>query len=342
MTDFKLGRLPGVIPVGLRDLTFYSAGPLPKAPPTVPVPCVTEQPDGTPWGMLGNDQYGDCGVAGLEHGFMADAAITGITETPATTEQATSYYLTYDNNQDNGVVLSAYLGYVRQKGYYGRTVSAYAPVGVHDIPTMQFCIDAYGFAYTGINVTQAMMDAVQSSSSGWSWTSQDAAGEPIGGHCIPVVGYDDASLYAVTWGQVIAISYPAWHAISSEAWAVLTGELLAKGGDNRGVNLAALQSDLNRLANLGESMSLAAVEVKIKDLWEDLTGEAKADIEQALDDAKAEEQEVVQQVKAAITEAKLDAEAVIAAAEPELATSVRNLVAGLESKVIAILENLAK
>jgi hypothetical protein len=252
VTDFKLGRLPGVIPVGLRDLTFYSAGPLPKAPPAVPVPCVTEQPDGTPWGMLGNDQYGDCGVAGLEHGFMADAGITGITETPATTEQATGYYLTYDNNQDNGVVLSAYLGYVRQKGYYGRTVSAYAPVGVHDIPTLQFAVDAYGFAYTGINVTQAMMDAVQSSSPGWSWTSQDAAGEPIGGHCIPVVGYDDNNLYAVTWGQVIAISYPAWHTMSSEAWAVLTGELLAKGGDNRGVNLAALQSDLNRLANLGE------------------------------------------------------------------------------------------
>lgn len=89
-------------------------------------------------------------------------------------------------------------------------------------------------------------------------------------------------------------------------------------------------------------MSLAAVEIKIKDLWEDLTGEAKADIQQALDDAKAAEAEVVQQVKAAIAEAKLDAEAVIIAAEPELAASVRNLVVGLESKVISILENLAK
>jgi F0F1-type ATP synthase membrane subunit b/b' len=89
-------------------------------------------------------------------------------------------------------------------------------------------------------------------------------------------------------------------------------------------------------------MSLAAVEAKIKVLWEDLTSEARADIQEALDDAKAAEAEVVQQVKAAITEAKLDAEAVITAAEPELAASVRNLVDGLESKVIAILGNLAK
>lgn len=248
MTDFKLGRRPGVIPAGLRDLTFYSAGSLPKAPPVMPVPCVTEQPDGTPWGMLGNDVYGDCGVAGLEHGFMADAAITAITETPATSEQATSYYLAYDSNQDNGVVLSAYLGHVRQNGYYGRTVKAYAPVGVHDIPTLQFAVDAYGFAYTGINVTQAMMNAVQSGGS-WSWTSQDAAGASIGGHCIPVVGYDDSNLYAVTWGQVIAISYPAWHAMSDEAWAIISGELTAKGGDNRGINLAALTADLDKIAN---------------------------------------------------------------------------------------------
>jgi hypothetical protein len=250
VTDFKLGLLPGSIPVGLKDLTFYSAGPLPKAPASVAVPSVPVQPDGTPWGMLMNDTLGDCGVAGLEHGFMADASITGITETPATAQQAGEYYLTYDNGQDEGVVLSAYLGYVRQKGYYGRTVSAYAPVGVHDIPSMQFCIDAYGFSYTGINVTQAMMNAVQSAPSGWSWTSQDAAGEPIGGHCIPVIGYSDTSLFAVTWGQVIAISYPAWHRIATEAWSVLSGELVAKGGDNRGINLAALQSDLDRLANL--------------------------------------------------------------------------------------------
>jgi hypothetical protein len=112
---------------------------------------------------------------------------------------------------------------------------------------MQFCVDAYGFAYTGINVTQAMMNAVQSTSSGWSWTSQEAQGESIGGHCIPVVGYNDASLFAVTWGQVIAISYPAWHQIASEAWCVITGEITKAGTDGRGISISALQEDLNKL-----------------------------------------------------------------------------------------------
>lgn len=52
----KLGRLPGQIPAGLRDLTFYAAGPLPAPPASVAVPAVPAQPDGTPWGMDDNDR----------------------------------------------------------------------------------------------------------------------------------------------------------------------------------------------------------------------------------------------------------------------------------------------
>ena len=55
-----LGCLPGTIPVGLRSLSYYVAGDLPKAPASVAVPEFGD------WGMLGNDHYGDCGVAGLE------------------------------------------------------------------------------------------------------------------------------------------------------------------------------------------------------------------------------------------------------------------------------------
>ena len=68
MSGFKLGKLPALIPGALRDLTYYTAGPLPQAPPSVAVPMVAD------WGMLGNENYGDCGPAGAIHGFMAAAA----------------------------------------------------------------------------------------------------------------------------------------------------------------------------------------------------------------------------------------------------------------------------
>lgn len=246
-STLKLGLLPGRIPVGLSDLTHYAAGSLPAPPASVAVPTVPKQSDGTPFGMDGNADYGDCGPAGLIHGFLVAAAETSETETFPTAEQIVKYYLAYTGGEDSGVVLSDFLAYVAKKKFYKHTVSAYAPVKVSDIPTLQYVIDAYGFAYTGITVSNNMMTAVQGSDGPWTWTTKDLGGGVDGGHCIPLIGYDDAWLYAVTWGQVIRIAYPAWHRIASEAWAVITGEDVKAGGDGHGINLAALQADLSKL-----------------------------------------------------------------------------------------------
>lgn len=237
-TPGKYGRKPALIPAGLRDLTYYAAGPLPKAPASVAVPAVAA------WDCLGNDVYGDCGVAGLEHGFMAAAADTAEHETFPADQECVSYYLAYNDGQDCGVVLSDFLAYVRQNGYYGHSVQAYAPVAVHDVPTLQFAVGAYDFAYCGISVTQAMMDAF---SAGQPWTSAALDGPVLGGHCVPAVGYTDEYLTVVTWGQAQQIAWPAWHGMSDEAWAVLTGELVSAKTDGHGISLPALQADLNRL-----------------------------------------------------------------------------------------------
>lgn len=236
--DLKLGKRAALIPAGVHDLTYYAAGPLPKAPASVAVPDVAD------WGMLGNDRVGDCGVAGLEHGFMIDAAITHRAEPEASDQQAVDYYFAYTGGQDSGVVLSQYLAYVRRKGYYGHSIKAFAPVAVHDVPTLHTAIDLFGFAYTGIAVTQAMMDAFQA---GQPWTPESLQGQVIGGHCIPLAGYDSQHIYAITWGRVQPIAYPAWHYMSDEAWAVITGEFVARNGDGRGIALSALEADLNRL-----------------------------------------------------------------------------------------------
>jgi hypothetical protein len=233
----KYGRLSARFPAGLRDLTHYAAGSLPKAPASVAVPDVAFPIDG-------NDQWGDCGVAGAAHGFQAAAADTGEAEAFPTADEVVSYYLQYTGGQDSGVVLSDFLAYVKQNGFYGHTVAAYAPVNVSDIPTLQFAVNAYDFAYTGITVTRAMEQAF---GSGQPWTLGTAQGEPVGGHCVPIVGYDSTYLYCVTWGAVQPIAYSAWAHIASEAWAVITGEAVSAGTDGHGINLAALQADLGKL-----------------------------------------------------------------------------------------------
>jgi hypothetical protein len=194
--------------------------------------------------MDGNDAYGDCGVAGINHGFISAAADTGETETFPDADQVIQYYLTYTGGQDSGVVLSDFLAYVKKAGFFGHAVAAYAPVQVADIQTLQFTVNAYDFAYTGIAVTEAMEQAF---ANGQPWTLDDLDSPVMGGHCIPVVAYDSQYLYAVTWGAVQPIAYSAWQYMASEAWAVISGELVAKGADGHGIDLAALQADLGKL-----------------------------------------------------------------------------------------------
>lgn len=237
MSAFKYGRLPGAVPVGLELLPHYVAGALPKAPAAVPPPTVDV------WGMLGNDEFGDCGVAGLEHAIMAVLAALGLTGTPATDKEAISYYLRYTGGQDAGVVLADFLGYVRKHGYYGHTLTAFAPVGVHDVPTLQFALWAYDAVYCGITVTEQMEQDFQD---GKPWTMESVDSPAAGGHCVPIVGYDTEYIYIVTWGKVQPIAYSAWHHMSDEAWALIVGEH-AKG-DGHGLALAALQADLDKVA----------------------------------------------------------------------------------------------
>ena len=234
----KLGCLPGAIPNNLKVLTYYVAGDLPKAPPKVDVPAVDE------WGMLGNDRYGDCGVAGIQHGLQTHAAIVNMDERFPSEQEVIDYYLAYTNGDDSGVVLHDFLEYVRRNKFHDKTVQAYAPVTVQDVPTLQTAIWLYGFAYAGITVTAGMQDAFGKEK---PWDAEACDGKPVGGHCVPIVGYDDQFLYCVTWGGVQAITYPAWHSISTEAWAIISGEFVAHHGDGRGVDLTALVADLNKL-----------------------------------------------------------------------------------------------
>ena len=232
----QYGRLPALLPVGLAMLPTYAAPSLPTPPPSV-------EPPSVPWGMLGNDTYGDCGVAGLQHLLMADASMTHETVQWPTSQEVVRYYLNYTQGNNSGVVLSQFLAYVRRNGYpNGQKVTAYAPISPQDVESVRVAIASYGGAYSGIVVTQGMEAAFRN---GTPWDLDATYSEPAGGHCVPLVGYDSSYLYAVTWGAIQPVAFSAWHRIAEESWAVITGEL--SDGDGRGLSASQLLADLDKL-----------------------------------------------------------------------------------------------
>jgi hypothetical protein len=228
------------MPTGLRTLDYYAAGPLPRPPAELEVPTVAH------WGMLGNTSKGNCGVAGCEHVFMADAAVSGKKETFPDAQECVGYYLQYTGGQDAGVQLATFLLYVRKNGYYGHRVEAFAPVHVNDLQTLRFATFAYGAIYLGIVVTTAMQNTFREQG---VWQVATLESTVLGGHCVVGVGYDDVGIDVVTWGGIQKLTYAAWAEMSrygdTEAFALLTGEL--DNGDGRNINYATLQRDLNRL-----------------------------------------------------------------------------------------------
>ena len=69
----------------------------------------------------------------------------------------------------------------------------------------------------------------------------------------------------------------------------------------------------------------AALEAKIKQYWANLSGEAKAELEDALDDVKAQEAKFAP----LLTAFESDLKAAVAAVEPEVKASVETLLTKL-------------
>lgn len=230
----KLGKLGAVRPHGLADLATYARGRLPAPPTKVDVPSVSS------WGMDGNDTYGDCTMAGAAHLIAAwDAEVDEHDPVPSATE-VVEQYLVLTRGEDTGLVEHTVLNRWYRNGLFRERICGYAPVDPRDLTALHQAIAFYGGAYVGV----ALPESAQSQfGAGKPWTV--TPGSPIeGGHCVVFVGYSPHCLYAVTWGQVVEVTYPWWTAYGDEAWCVLSGAFRQAGHDGAEIDFATLRHDL--------------------------------------------------------------------------------------------------
>jgi len=160
----------------------------------------------------------------------------------------------YDPNtgaNDNGCAMLDVMNRWRQVGLFGRQIGAYAAVTLHDHAEVADAVWLMGSVNAGVQLPLAWQGSAT-----WDvprrrlrfWQHFQWQPGSWGGHDVPIVSYDQNYLYAVTWGQVVRITWAAWDAYFVEAYVAI--DALWVNGTKpapSGFDLSTLMADLQAI-----------------------------------------------------------------------------------------------
>ncbi|HTW88266.1 MAG TPA: hypothetical protein VMD75_09680 [Candidatus Binataceae bacterium] len=203
------------------------------------------------WGMMDNDQIGDCTCAGLGHIVMAVTANTDGIVIPSDDEVLAMYeevggYQPGNPATDQGATELDALNFMRNVGLSGVKVDAFADVDQSKLDEVKMTVQLFGAAYIGVQILQADMDNFQS---GKPWDVGANDGAALGGHAIPIVDFDANGGNCVTWGQLQPFTWAWFAARCDEVHAPLFFKWISDLGTSpSGLNLPQLESDVQAVA----------------------------------------------------------------------------------------------
>lgn len=245
----KLGKLPArknSVLFSLRD--YLNVSTLPTPPKTV-----SHQNLISSYGMLGNDKYGDCVLAGAAHETMLwnkeakkDVIFT-VTDVLGDYSSITGFNPN-DPNSDQGTDMQVAAAYRRKTGVVdsnGIRHKVLAYLAITPGNKLELKQAVYLFANVGVGF-QFPKSAMSQFNAGKPWTVVSSS--PIeGGHYVPAVGYDSKYIYVVTWGKIQKMSFSFFTRYCDEAVVYLSEEFLTQGKSPEGFDVTALTSDLSKL-----------------------------------------------------------------------------------------------
>lgn len=250
----KLGRNPS--PAGAVKLRFSDYVDTAAVLPKVPVSFGHYASVPKDWGMLGNDQYGDCVFAGAAHEHLlwetANKRSVAFTNSDVLGDySAVTGFNPNDPNTDQGTDMATAAGYRLHTGILGsdggrHKIGAYLalePGNLNELVTAAYLFGAVGI---GITVTQLNMDQFNQNKP-WTYRS---GGQSLGGHYVPVVGRKGNTLFAVSWGRVQTMSWAFFTKQSDETIAYISQDYLTADKSPEGFNGAALLSDLTAIKSV--------------------------------------------------------------------------------------------
>ena len=209
------------------------------------------------WGMMENDQIGDCTCAAAGHLIMEWTANAGKKMVVPTNKQiVTAYSAVTGYNpktgaNDNGAVELDVLNFWRQTGIAGHKIGAYVALEPSNHDHIMDAVYMFEGCYIGVQLPISAQAQTQNHQP-WSvppgGTTGDGKPGSWGGHAIPVVAYDSRGVTVVTWGALQTMTWTFWEAYCDEAYAILSPDYMDdKQQAPQGFSMTQLQADLSDL-----------------------------------------------------------------------------------------------
>jgi hypothetical protein len=249
----KLGKLPFTPDPRDLMLSRYLIHPHPKpALPPHPAEFGHEKLIKV-WGMLGNDELGDCVFAGAGHEVMLWTAEAGSMAAFSTESVIADYsevtgYTPTDPTSDQGTIVRDALKFRSHKGSLaadgGRhKLSAYLGIQLKNLDELQEA--AWLFSAVGVGI-RFPASAMAQFDKGQPWEVVPHS-KIEGGHYVPIVAFHGGYLWCVTWGRIQPMTPAFWHAYGDEAWALLSHDYTTGEHSPEGYDFSTLQRDIAAL-----------------------------------------------------------------------------------------------
>ena len=241
-TPMRLGRRAVKTDSRTLKLGKYLKNGLPPAPAAV------DWTNGiTDWGMMLNDQRGDCTIAAAAHALQVwSAHTTGEITVPD--ETILSYYEKWDgykpgdDGTDGGGIELDVLTKWQKSDFDQHKLVAFADPLYTNLEQIRQAIYLFGGVYIGIALPvsaqkQDIWDVVPNG-------GDDAKPGGWGGHAVFVPKYDATTFTCITWGALKTMTVAFWLEYVDEAHALLGHNWLSHKGSPSGFAMAELQVDL--------------------------------------------------------------------------------------------------
>jgi len=208
------------------------------------------------WGMLGNDNAGDCVWAGADHETMLWNHLTGheVTFTDANALDDYTAVTGYDPNDpstDQGTDVRAAMGYRKNTGVVDSNgvrhkIAAYVSIDPKDWDLMLTCIWTFGAVGIGFEFPET---AWEQWDNGIPWDYVPGTPPPNEGHYVPGVGsaYPAGRVTIISWAKRFEMTKAFYQQYIDETWVPLTQESLLPASNVRHINWQRLNEMLTSL-----------------------------------------------------------------------------------------------